>query len=119
VAIAGPPTANAGTVSADLYYRVANPDGVLRPGERVSVQVPMDGGGTEGSLIPWAAILHDIQGGTWVYEALDGHVYTRRRVEVKDVLDGFAVLTRGPAPGTSIVVVGAAELYSTEFGTAH
>jgi cobalt-zinc-cadmium efflux system membrane fusion protein len=119
VAINGPPTADAGTVSADLYYRVANPDGVLRPGERVSVQVPMDGGGTEGSLIPWAAVLHDIQGGTWVYEALEGHAYTRRRVEVKDVVDGFAVLTRGPAPGTSIVVVGAAELYSTEFGTAH
>jgi len=119
VAISGPPTADPGTVSSDLYYRVANPGGVLRPGERVSVQVPMEGGGAEGSVVPWAAVLHDIQGGTWVYEALDDHAYTRRRVEVRDVVEGFAVLSRGPAPGTSIVVVGAAELYSTEFGTAH
>lgn len=119
VAISGPPTADPGTVSADLYYRVANPGRVLRPGERVAVQVPMTGGVTEGSLVPWAAVLHDIQGGTWVYEALDNHAYTRRRVEVRDVVDGFAVLSRGPAPGTSVVVVGAAELYSTEFGTAH
>jgi cobalt-zinc-cadmium efflux system membrane fusion protein len=119
VAIAGPPTADPGTVSSDLYYRVANPGWVLRPGERVSVQVPIKGGETEGSVVPWAAILYDIQGGTWVYEALEDHAYTRRRVEVRDVLEGFAVLARGPTPGTPVVVVGAAELYSTEFGTAH
>jgi len=119
VAITGPPTANPGTVSSDLYYRVINPGGVLRPGERVSVQVPMKGGDTEGTLVPWAAVLYDIQGGTWIYEALADHTYTRRRVEVRDVLEGFALLARGPAPGTPVVVVGAAELYSTEFGTAH
>ncbi len=117
--IAGPPTANPGTVSADLYYRVPNPRGDLRAGERVSVYVPMRGGETQGTVVPWAAVLHDIQGGTWIYEALENHAYTRRRVEVRDVVEGFAILARGPAPGTPVVVVGAAELYSTEFGTAH
>ncbi|MFC1790965.1 efflux RND transporter periplasmic adaptor subunit [Gemmatimonadota bacterium] len=116
---AGPPTADAQTVSADLYYTVPNPRGEMRPGERVSVRVPLRGGGAEGTVVPWSAVLHDIQGGTWIYEALEGHAYTRRRVEVRDVMDGFAILARGPALGTPIVVVGAAELYSTEFGTAH
>ena len=119
VAVPGPRTANAGTVSADLYFRVANPTGALRAGERVSVRVPMRGGEGGGLVVPWAAVLHDIQGGTWIYEALEGHAYTRRRVEVRDVIEGFAVLGRGVAPGTPVVVVGAAELYSTEFGTAH
>ena len=42
------------------------------------------------------------------------------RVEVSEVSDGMALLARGPAPGTRIVVVGAAELFSTEFGgTSH
>ncbi|MFH1763542.1 MAG: efflux RND transporter periplasmic adaptor subunit [Gemmatimonadota bacterium] len=117
--IAGPPTANAGTVSSDLYYRVANPGGDLRPGERVAVRVPMRGSASVERVVPWSAVLYDIQGGTWIYEALENHSYTRRRVEVRDVVEGFAILTRGPAPGTPVVVVGAAELYSTEFGTAH
>ena len=119
VPIAGPRTANPGTVSSDLYYRVPNPEGHLRPGERVAVRVPLRAGASEERVVPWAAVLHDIHGGTWIYEALEGHAYTRRRVEVRDVVEGFAVLTRGPPPGTSVVVVGAAELYSTEFGTAH
>lgn len=117
--ITGPPTADPTTVSADLFYRVPNPGGALRPGERVSVRVPMKGGEADGTVVPWSAVLHDIHGGTWVYEALEGHAYTRRRVEVKDVVEGYAVLARGPAPGTPVVAVGAAELYSTEFGTAH
>ena len=69
-------------------------------------------------MVPWSAVLHDIYGGTWVYESLGDHVYVRRRVEVKDVVDDFAVLTRGPAAGTEVVVVGAAELFSTEFSTS-
>jgi RND family efflux transporter MFP subunit len=117
--VSGPPTADPGTVSADLYYRVANPEGTLRAGERVSVRVPLRASAQEELVVPWAAVLHDIQGGTWIYEALEDHAYTRRRVEVRDVVEGFAVLARGPEPGTSVVVVGAAELYSTEFGTAH
>ena len=117
--IAGPPTADPATVSADLFYRVSNPGGALRPGERVSVRVPLKGGEADGTVVPWSAVLHDIQGGAWIYEALEGHAYTRRRVEVRDVVEGYAVLARGPAPGTPVVVVGAAELYSTEFGTAH
>jgi len=119
VAISGPPTADPGAVSADLYYRVGNPAGDLRAGERVEVMVPLRGAETQGTVVPWAAVLYDTQGGTWIYEALADHAYTRRRVEVKDVLEGYAILARGPAPGTPVVVVGAAELYSTEFGTAH
>jgi RND family efflux transporter MFP subunit len=119
VAIAGPPTADPQTVSSDLYYRVPNPDGGLRPGERVAVRVPMRGGEEAGRVVAWSAILHDIHGGAWVYEALGNHTFARRRVEVRDVVGGFAVLSRGPEPGTAVVVTGAMELYSTEFGTAH
>jgi RND family efflux transporter MFP subunit len=118
-AIAGPPTADPQTVSSDLYYRVPNPDGSLRPGERVAVRVPLRGSDSDARVVPWSAVLHDIHGGTWVYEDMGGHAYARRRVEVEDVVEGFAVLSRGPEPGTPVVTTGAMELYSTEFGTAH
>ncbi|MFC1661548.1 efflux RND transporter periplasmic adaptor subunit [Gemmatimonadota bacterium] len=118
-AIAGPPTADPQTVSSDLYYRVANPQRELRPGQRVSIRVPLKGSESDERVVPWAAVLHDIHGGTWIYEAIGDHAYARRRVEVKDVVEGYAVLTRGPEAGTPVVVTGAMELYSTEFGTAH
>jgi hypothetical protein len=42
--------------------------------------------------------------------------YVRRRIELLHVLDGLAVLSRGPAVGTKVVIAGAAELFGTEFG---
>jgi len=116
--IQGPPTANPSTISADLFYRLDNSDGLFRPGERVGVSLRYKGA-TSDVVVPWSAVLHDIYGGTWVYEALDDHVYVRRRIEVRDVIDSLAVLRRGPEPGTRVVVTGAAELFSTEFGISH
>jgi multidrug efflux system membrane fusion protein len=43
----------------------------------------------------------------------------RERITVDDIEDGRAVLTDGPAVGTAVVSVGAAELYGTEFGVGH
>ena len=71
----------------------------------------------ESLVVPWSAILHDLNGGTWVYENVSPQVYARRRVEVRLVMDGLAILTRGLAPGVKVVSVGAAEIFGTEFGT--
>jgi RND family efflux transporter MFP subunit len=116
--IEGPPTADPTTASADLFFRMDNSDDRFRPGQRVSVSIALQSEGEQLS-VPWAAVLHDVYGGTWVYESLGEFAYARRRVEVLDVVDGMAVLRRGPEPGTPVVVVGAAELYSTEFGISH
>jgi len=67
-------------------------------------------------VIPDSALLHDIHGGTWVYERTAPHVYARRRVEVRDTVGGVAILTRGPETGTPVVTTGAAELFGIEFG---
>ncbi|MGB5037290.1 MAG: efflux RND transporter periplasmic adaptor subunit, partial [Blastocatellia bacterium] len=113
--VSAPPTADAASSTADLYYELPNGDGRLRPGERVGVTLSLKS--TEDSLVvPWAAVLHDVNGGTWVYENTAPQVFVRRPVEVRDVVDRLAVLARGPAPGTRVVTAGAAELFGTEFG---
>lgn len=116
--IAGPPTADAAAASVDLFYSLPNPEHTFRPGERVSVSVPLVSR-SEGLTVPWAAVVIDINGGTWVYVATGEQAYTRTRVEVSEVVEGMAILTRGPAEGSTVVTVGAAELFSTEFGTSH
>ena len=52
----------------------------------------------ESLVVPRAAVLYDASGGTWVYEARDGGVFVRRRVEIADVVADTAVLRQGPAP---------------------
>jgi hypothetical protein len=66
--------------------------------------------------VPYAAVIHDVHGGEWVYENISPQHYVRRRVEVRRVTDSLAVLARGPAQGAKVVVSGAAELFGTEFG---
>jgi RND family efflux transporter MFP subunit len=112
---AAPPSANPDAASVDIFYEVPNADGALKPGQRVTVRLPLQGS-TSALALPKAALLHDASGGTWVYEVRGNHAYARRRVDVADIVGDLAVIARGPAAGTRIVTAGAAELFGTEFG---
>ena len=112
--VAGPQTADPATSSTDLYFSPARPS-LLRVGDRVSVALPLRLS-EQGLTVPTAALLYDMHGGTWVYEALDDHKFVRRRVEVKTQIGGKAVIERGLDAGTKVVTDGAAELFGTEFG---
>jgi membrane fusion protein, heavy metal efflux system len=113
--VAAPPTADATTAGIDVFYGIANRDRSLFPGQRVTVRVPLRAR-EESLMVPRAAVLFDAFGGTWVYEARDGGVFVRQRVDLADVVDDTAVLRQGPSPGTPVVTTGAAELFGTEFG---
>lgn len=113
--IPAPPTATALSASVDLYYVVGNADSRFRPGERVTVRVPLKGE-TESLVVPRAAILRDIYGTGWVYVQSGENEFRRERVAVTFTTDELAVLSLGPEVGTDVVVDGAAELFGTEFG---
>ncbi len=112
--LAAPPTATALASTVDLYYSIPNPEGKLRPGQRVSVQLPLRTD-KEQRAIPWSAVVQDIHGGSWIYERRSDRKFIRRRVQVKQVVDQWAVLEQGPPVGTTIVVTGVAEVFGTEF----
>jgi len=113
--IDAPPTATPLASTVDYYYQVANAGGALRPGQRVSVQVPLTGD-AEQRAIPWSAVVQDIYGGHWIYERTAEHRFVRRRVQVKQVVETWAILDQGPPNGTRIAISGVAELFGTEFG---
>lgn len=114
--VVGPVTANAATSTVDWYYETSAAL-AFRPGERVAVEIPLRDSMTEQRVVPFAAVLHDIHGGQWVYEAIAPHTYARRRVQVSRLSGSDAVLASGPVVGTTIVTDGAAELFGTEFMT--
>jgi len=113
--VQGPQTSDALATSINLFYEINNNNGDFRPGQKVSVTLPYKG--VQAALVvPFAAILYDIHGGTWIYEQTEPQVFVRRRVELQRVDGTMAVLQRGPKPGTKIVIAGAAEIFGTEFG---
>lgn len=67
---------------------------------------------------PYAAILYDSQGKTWVYINPEPRVYVRHSISVERIDGAVALLTDGPPPGTVVVTLGAEELFGAEFHTA-
>ena len=113
--LGAPPTADAGSSSADLYFEVANVDSSFRPGQRVGVDLPMHQE-VEAVIVPAASILYDIHGGSWVYAVKEPLHFQRQRVTVMWVDGDQAMLQKGPKVGTLVVSDGSAELFGTEFG---
>jgi hypothetical protein len=75
--------------------------------------------GLQRRVVPYAAVLYDAQGNTWVYTSPEPQVFVRYPINV-DYIDGDrAVLSDGPPPGTQVVIAGAAELFGTEFEIGH
>lgn len=76
-------------------------------------------GGALRKVVPYAAVLYDAQGKTWVYTSPQPLVFVRHRITV-DYIDGDqAVLSDGPPVGTQVVTVGGAELFGAEFEIGH
>ncbi len=113
--VQGPPSSDASSASADLYYRIENPDGTFRIGQKLAVSLSKKGA-EAGLAVPVAAVLYDIYGGTWVYRRTAPRTYERVRVEISHVVGDLAVVRRGVREGEEVAVDGAAELFGTEFG---
>ncbi len=78
---------------------------------------PVSEGSQGASLeVPYAAVIYQPDGTTWVYTSPGERVYLREPIEVERIDDDVALLRSGPAVGTPVVTVGASELWGFEFG---
>lgn len=112
----GPPTANPSLGTVDRYFALEDDGPVL--GERVLLGLPLRSS-PDGRRIPASAVLRDPSGSAWLYTSdEDGH-FRRVRIELLRRDGADAVLRGGPAVGTRVVSVGAAELYGAELGVGH
>jgi len=73
------------------------------------------GGGTARTAMPYAAVLYDPNGDTWAYTNPEPLVFVRSPITVVTIEGNRAVLSAGPAAGTQVVTMGAAELLGTEY----
>jgi hypothetical protein len=71
-------------------------------------------GGKIQKTIPYSAVIYDADGGTWAYTTSEHLTFVRDEINVERIDGDTAYLSDGPAAGTEVVTVGAAELVGLE-----
>jgi hypothetical protein len=106
------------TPNADkyLYFKINDETQSPKIGERVRVEVKLNGSNGSRKLIPYSAVIYDVKGATWVYVNLDSLSYQRQPIKIDFVDNDVAYMVEGPTNGTPIVTRGVAELYGAETG---
>jgi hypothetical protein len=69
-------------------------------------------------VVPYAALIYDAEGKTYVYMSPKPLSYLREPVTVERIEGRRALLSDGPPAGTQVVTTGAAEVYGTELEVA-
>ncbi|MCV2487984.1 efflux RND transporter permease subunit [Geodermatophilus sp. YIM 151500] len=66
--------------------------------------------------VPYAAVVYDADGSTWAFVEQEPGVYQREAIAIASVEGDTVRLSEGPAAGTPVVTVAAAELVGVEAG---
>lgn len=98
----------------ELHSVTFTPEGARRIGLRTA-PVRSDGGKL---VMPYEALLYNATGATFAYTTTAPRTYLRVPVEVDRIDGDRVVLKGGPAPGTAVVTVGAAEVRGAELDIA-
>jgi hypothetical protein len=92
------------TVTVDAAERISLATGLVSAGN-----------GSE-TVVPYGAVIYDADGLAWAYVAKADNVFLREALEITRIEGDQAYLSSGPAVGTTVAVVGVAELFGAETG---
>ncbi|HMN26697.1 MAG TPA: hypothetical protein PKE45_00985 [Caldilineaceae bacterium] len=67
-------------------------------------------------VIPYAALIYDLEGATWAYISPEPLTFVRTPITVDYIEGDIAVLVEGPPAGTVVATVGVPELYGADTG---
>lgn len=90
-------------------------EGARRAGLRTAVVRPRAG---HGAVVPYAALIYDAEGGTYVYTSPRPLSFVRAEVKVDRIDGGRVFLAKGPRAGTRVVTVGSTQVYGVELDVA-
>lgn len=71
-----------------------------------------------GNEVPYAAVIYDIEGNTWIYSNPEHLTYVRVPIMIDHIDGDKAFLSENLASALNVVTVGVAELYGTETGVS-
>jgi len=71
-----------------------------------------------GDSVPYAAVIYDIEGKTWVYTNPEPLTFVRAPIEIDRIEGDTAILLESLDSDWTVVTVGVSELYGTETGVS-
>jgi hypothetical protein len=80
----------------------------------IATQPVQQGPAGKGLVIPFSAVVYDVDGTTWTFANPTALSYIREPITISAIDGDRALLSSGPAVGTAVVTVGAAELIGAE-----
>ena len=97
----------------DLKRITLTPAGAAGIGIRTA---PVRKGPRRLETIPYSAVMYGPEGNAYTYESPKRLTFVRHPIVIDHLTANLAYLRSGPAPGTPVVTVGAAELLGNEEG---
>ena len=70
-------------------------------------------------IVPYASVLYDLTGKTWVYIATEPLSFVRGPVEIETIKGENVYLRDGPTVGTKVLASGVPQVFGTEVGVGH
>jgi hypothetical protein len=70
-------------------------------------------------IVPYASVLYDLTGKTWVYISADPLTFARGAVVIDTIKGDNVYLTDGPPAGTKVLATGVPQVFGTEVKVGH
>jgi len=86
--------------------------------EKAAQRLDIQTAEVSGTSIPYAAVIYDTQGNTFVYTNPAPLTFVRASIMIDHIEGDQAILSEEIASGTAVVTLGVSELYGTETGVS-
>lgn len=104
------------TLDAKIKKVTLTPKAAERLGIEID-EVRVDPSGRR--IVPYASVLYDLTGKTWVYISADPLSFFRGAVEIDTIKGNNVYLSDGPPAGTKVLAAGVQQVFGTELKVGH
>ena len=86
--------------------------------EKAAERIGIETVSASGTEVPYAAVIYDIEGNTWIYTNPEPLTFIREPIVIDYIEGDTAILAEGLTSEFNVVTVGVAELWGTETGVS-
>lgn len=86
--------------------------------EKAAERLGIETVSASGNEVPYAAVVYDIEGNTWIYTNPEPLTFVRAQIEIDHIEGDTVILSQSLASDLNVVTVGVAELWGTETGVS-
>lgn len=86
--------------------------------EKAAERIGLETVPASGTEVPYAAVIYDIEGNTWIYTMPEPLTFVREQIVIDHIEGDKAILSESLSSDLNVVTVGVAEIYGTETGVS-